>query len=133
MFYCTAHSVLHTFIGGEWVTPRLEDILASQPDIERPSSVLIPEHSQDVVQPKLSRPDILPKLQTLPVFASRFPLTITHLSIMAASHDDIAHIVKLLGSTLVMVCVLRLISEQCTPGCYWPASESMFRSETRTS
>ncbi|KAL1938046.1 hypothetical protein VTO73DRAFT_12057 [Trametes versicolor] len=124
---------LHTFIiGGERYAPQLEDILASQPDIERLSFVFIPEHSQDEIQPELSRPDILPKLQTLTAFASRFPLTfithpypIAHLSIMAASHDDIAHVMKLFGSTLVTVCILRLIGEKCTPECYWPAS--MFR------
>ncbi|KAL1938054.1 hypothetical protein VTO73DRAFT_12065 [Trametes versicolor] len=124
---------LHTFIiGGERYAPNLEDILASQPDIERLSFIFIPEHSQDMVQPQLSRPGILPKLQTLTAFASRFPLTfitypypLTHLSIMAASHNDIAHVMKLFGSTLVTVCILRLIGEKCTPECYWPAS--MFR------
>ncbi len=125
--------LLHTLIiGGERYTPRLEDILASQPDIERLSFVFIPEHSRDEVQPKVSRPDILPRLRTLTAFASRFPLTfithpypITHLSIMGASHDDIAHVVNLFGSTLVTVCILRLVGDKCTPACYWPAS--MFR------
>lgn len=113
-------------------SPRLEDILARQPDIERLSLLFSSDGLEEQVLPRIERPDILHKLHTLVVMAGFFPFTgitypypISHLAVIGARHEDLTYIVDLFSSTLVTLYIFRVVSEICTPLCYWPAS--MFR------
>ncbi|KAI0357256.1 hypothetical protein OH77DRAFT_1422816 [Trametes cingulata] len=117
--------------GGDYYPECFEDILASQPSIELLSVVFVGAGTEHTRR-EIARPDILPNIHTLSIVTVRYPLTlikcafpIKHLSLSRARHGDLVHAMKLFGSTLETLTVLRFLDDACTDACFWPTS--MFR------
>lgn len=98
-------------IGHQHCPPRLMDILARQPSLERLSLAFVPKRAGSVS--KRPRPPLI-GVAPLP--------SLVRLSIVSVDHNDVAHIVAFFGSTIVTLHVLRIIGDRCTPACYWPMS-----------
>lgn len=121
--------------GGYYYPDCVEDILASQPSLERFSTMFTPRREEPLDMERartISRPDILPNLRSITGWVARFPLTlithpypIVHLALVGVTRRDITHAISLFGNTLVRLVLIRLIDEEAPPECYWPTY--MFR------